>query len=58
MVSSGQHLIELWAEHKDALTIMALKELSDADVSKLDVWFCRCFSSRFTKVDTTLYAIS
>ena len=33
MVSSGQQLTEVWAEHKDALTIMALKEFADADVS-------------------------
>ena len=38
MVSSGQQLIELWAEHKDALTIMALKELADADVSMNIHW--------------------
>ena len=38
MVSSGQQLTEVWAEHKDALTIMALKELADADVSTNFHW--------------------
>ena len=38
MVSSGQQLTEVWAEHKDALTIMALKELADADVSMNIHW--------------------
>ena len=38
MVSSGQHLIELWAEHKDALTIMCLEELAGADVSMNVRW--------------------
>ena len=38
MVSSGQQLVEVWAEHKDALTIMALKELADADVSTNFHW--------------------
>ena len=38
MVSSGQQLTEVWAEHKDALTIMALKEFADADVSMNIHW--------------------
>ena len=38
MVSSGQQMTEVWAEHKDALTIMALKELADADVSTNFHW--------------------
>ena len=37
-MSSGQQLTEVWAEHKDALTIMALKELADADVSMNIHW--------------------
>ena len=31
-------MIEVWVEHKDALTIMALKELADADVSTNFHW--------------------
>ena len=38
MVSSGQQMTEVWVEHKDALTIMALKELADADVSTNFHW--------------------
>ena len=34
MVSSGQHLIqEMWAEHKEPLTVLCLEELAGADVS-------------------------
>ena len=38
MVSSGQQLTEVWAEHKDALTIMCLEELAGADVSMNIHW--------------------
>ena len=39
MVSSGQQLIrEMWAENKDALTIMCLEELAGADVSMNVRW--------------------
>ena len=38
MVSSGQQLTEVWAEHKDALTIMCLEELAGADVSMNVRW--------------------
>ena len=31
-------MTEVWVEHKDALTIMALKELADADVSTNFHW--------------------
>ena len=38
MVSSGQQLNEVWAEHKDALTVMCLDELAGADVSMNVRW--------------------
>ena len=39
MVSSGQQLIrEMWAENKDALTVMCLDELAGADVSMNVRW--------------------
>ena len=39
MVSRGQQLIrEMWAENKDALTIMCLEELAGADVSMNVRW--------------------
>ena len=39
MVSSGQQLIrEMWAENKDALTVMCLEELAGADVSMNVRW--------------------
>ena len=37
-MSSGQQLTEVWAEHKDALTIMCLEELAGADVSMNIHW--------------------
>ena len=39
MVSSGQQLFqEMWAKNKDALTVMCLEELADADVSMNVRW--------------------